>query len=61
MKNNYTFLVRFQLDEISAKTQKQGCVQSENTSAARLFTERFDQTAPLRDICGGGYPLRDNP
>ena len=41
--------------------QAQGCVRSENISAERFFTERLDQTAPLREICSGGYPIRDNP
>ena len=29
-------------------------------SAERFFTEQFDQTAPLREFCSSGYPLRDN-
>ena len=37
-----------------------GCGRSENISAESVLTERFDQTAPLREICNGGYPLRDN-
>ena len=36
-------------------------VWSENISAERLISQRFDQTAPLRDICSGGHPLRYTP
>ena len=46
---------------IDVARKKQGCVRSENISAERFFTNQFDQTAALREICSGGYPPRDNP